>query len=241
MIATVRIGRGREAPGRHEPHARNALLAGIRRVAPYAAILHAKTTARVRALVEQIERTFATDGRHHALQKIAEMLHQLVPDVAGVEIGEALAHAPGEQRPRALVAGAASLVIAPATFAVWGDWFNVDVSGNLARGDVHFGSVSRVLFDWAEPGTGTFLDLIAEEVDSVVLNGERLDASCIGPARVQLENLRATNEVVVTAAVGPALPMLVDAEDPPRRVSFGRGSTSAIHRRTVFLSLYIRR
>jgi hypothetical protein len=31
----------------------------------------------VRLLVEQIERTFATDGRHHALQKIAEMLHGL--------------------------------------------------------------------------------------------------------------------------------------------------------------------
>lgn len=31
----------------------------------------------VRLLVEQIERTFSADGRHHALQKIAEMLHGL--------------------------------------------------------------------------------------------------------------------------------------------------------------------
>ena len=31
----------------------------------------------VRLLVEQIERTFATDGRDHALQKIADMLRGL--------------------------------------------------------------------------------------------------------------------------------------------------------------------
>ncbi len=93
-----------------------------------------------------------------------------------------------------------------------------EVELDLTRGDEQFGSVSRVRFDGEYPGTGTFLDLVAAEVDSVVLNGERLDASCIGPARVQLENLRASNEVIVTATMpysqlGEGMHRFVDPAD----------------------------
>ena len=74
-----------------------------------------------------------------------------------------------------------------------------DVELDFTRGEEHFGSVSRIRFDCSEPGASTFLDLVAARVDSVLLNGTAVPAECIGDARVTLQDLRSTNEVVVTA------------------------------------------
>ena len=74
-----------------------------------------------------------------------------------------------------------------------------DVELDMTRGDEVFGSVSRVAFDCTEPGATTFLELEAARVESVVLNGRTLDASAIGESRVTLDELEASNELVVTA------------------------------------------
>ena len=74
-----------------------------------------------------------------------------------------------------------------------------DVALDLTRGENRFGSRTRIAFDCTEPGATTFVDLVADRVDSIVLNGEAVAASCIGAARVTLEGLRASNELVVTA------------------------------------------
>ena len=74
-----------------------------------------------------------------------------------------------------------------------------EVALDLTGGDEHFGSVARIAFDCGEPDATTFLDLIADRVDSVVLNGKPVDASRIGSARVTLEGLEPTNELTVTA------------------------------------------
>ncbi|HLH82718.1 MAG TPA: hypothetical protein VKV38_05595, partial [Trebonia sp.] len=42
---------------------------------------------------------------------------------------------------------------------------------DLTGGDTTFRSVSRVVFDCARPGAGTFLNLAAPEVRAITLNG----------------------------------------------------------------------
>ena len=93
-----------------------------------------------------------------------------------------------------------------------------DVTLDLTRGDERFGSVARISVDCAEPGATTFLDLIADRVESVVLNGRPIDASCIGSARVTLEGLEGTNDLVVTAdmpysQLGEGMHRFVDPAD----------------------------
>ncbi|HEX7171492.1 MAG TPA: aminopeptidase N [Candidatus Limnocylindria bacterium] len=74
-----------------------------------------------------------------------------------------------------------------------------DVELDFTRGEEHFGSVSRIRFDCSEPGAGTFLDLVAARVGSVLLNGTPVPAECIDDARVTLQGLQSTNEIVATA------------------------------------------
>jgi aminopeptidase N len=93
-----------------------------------------------------------------------------------------------------------------------------DVALDLTRGDERFGSVVRIGFDCSDPGATTFLDLIADRVDSVVLNGQAVDASCIGSARITLEGLRSSNELVLTADMpyshlGEGLHRVIDPAD----------------------------
>lgn len=73
------------------------------------------------------------------------------------------------------------------------------VSLDLTVGAKDFGSTTKVTFD-AQPGASTFLDLIADRVDTVVLNGRTLDPSvAFVDSRVELPDLQEHNEVVVKA------------------------------------------
>ncbi|MFE4836435.1 aminopeptidase N [Arthrobacter sp. NPDC056691] len=65
-----------------------------------------------------------------------------------------------------------------------------------ARG---YTSRSTISFSAAQPGASTFLDFIAGDVHSVVLNGAELPVrDVVDGARIRLENLQAENEVTVT-------------------------------------------
>ncbi len=76
--------------------------------------------------------------------------------------------------------------------------YHVDL--DLTGGESVFRSVTTVHFSCAQPGAGTFIDLIAAEVHRVELNGRPLDVEQVrGPARIQLPELTGTNELVVEA------------------------------------------
>jgi len=86
-------------------------------------------------------------------------------------------------------------------------------------GDTLFTSVTRATFGCRTPGADTWIDLIAPKVHSVVLNGTSLDASQVFDGyRIQLPNLLAENEVVITAEcaymnTGEGLHRFVDPVD----------------------------
>ena len=74
-----------------------------------------------------------------------------------------------------------------------------DVTLDLTTGPTTFGSRTVVRFT-ATPGASTFIDLIAPTVHEVTLNGRSLDvASVVTDARIQLDDLAASNELVVVA------------------------------------------
>ena len=63
-----------------------------------------------------------------------------------------------------------------------------------------FLSTTTAVFDCRTPGESSWIDLIAPNVRSVVLNGIELDvASVVSGARIALPNLQAANTVVITA------------------------------------------
>ncbi|MBM6706726.1 aminopeptidase N [Bifidobacterium pullorum subsp. saeculare] len=73
------------------------------------------------------------------------------------------------------------------------------VSLDLTVGAEDFASTTKVAFD-AQAGASTFLDLIANQVTEVVLNGEALDPVAVfTDSRIELNNLKDHNEVVVKA------------------------------------------
>lgn len=75
--------------------------------------------------------------------------------------------------------------------------YSVDL--DLTQGDTTFVSTSTIQFG-AKAGESTFLDLIADEVTSVTLNGESVEpGEVFADDRIALNNLRERNEVVVTA------------------------------------------
>ena len=77
------------------------------------------------------------------------------------------------------------------------------VTGDLGTNGTEqdtFRSTTVVRFGCAEPGAGTFIDLVAPKVLEVVLNGEALDVAEVADGtRVALPALAATNELRVTA------------------------------------------
>ena len=74
-----------------------------------------------------------------------------------------------------------------------------DVAVDLT-GDTLFTSVTRATFGCRTPGADTWIDLIAPRVHSVVLNGASLDITQVFDGhRIELPNLLAENEVVITA------------------------------------------
>ncbi|GGX10558.1 aminopeptidase [Streptomyces malachitofuscus] len=82
-----------------------------------------------------------------------------------------------------------------------------------------FRSVTTVRFRCAEPGAGSFADLIAPSVTAVSLNGRDLDpGEVFDGTRIQLEDLAAENELVVDAQcaysrTGEGMHRFVDPED----------------------------
>ncbi|GHH87226.1 aminopeptidase [Streptomyces sulfonofaciens] len=82
-----------------------------------------------------------------------------------------------------------------------------------------FRSVTTIRFRCAEPGAGTFADLIAPSVTALSLNGRDLDpAAVFDGSRITLEDLAAENELVVDAQcaysrTGEGLHRFVDPED----------------------------
>ena len=71
----------------------------------------------------------------------------------------------------------------------------LDVTG----GEATFRSVSRVLFDCARPGAGTFINLVAPEVHAITLNGAPVSLDTFDGERIALTGLAAGNELVVDA------------------------------------------
>jgi aminopeptidase N len=74
-----------------------------------------------------------------------------------------------------------------------------DVSLDLTRGDTVFGSTTVVKFDAAQ-GAATFIDAVTHAVRRVTLNGVELDPADVSDGvRIRLDNLAASNELVVEA------------------------------------------
>jgi aminopeptidase N len=71
---------------------------------------------------------------------------------------------------------------------------------DLTRGPEVFGSTSLIRFDCAEPGAVTYVDLVAETVHEITLNGARIDpATAYAEGRIALTGLAAHNELQVVA------------------------------------------
>jgi len=70
---------------------------------------------------------------------------------------------------------------------------------DLTEGDTTFRSVSKVGFDCARPGAGTFLNLAAKEVRAISLNGTAVSLDAFDGERITLAGLAAHNELVVEA------------------------------------------
>ncbi|MBW3091603.1 aminopeptidase N [Bifidobacterium sp. 82T10] len=92
------------------------------------------------------------------------------------------------------------------------------VSLDLTVGAKNFASTAVITFD-AKPGASTFLDLIADEVSAITLNGAALDpAAAYADSRIELTDLQEHNEVVVKALcrysnTGEGLHRSVDPSD----------------------------
>jgi aminopeptidase N len=75
-----------------------------------------------------------------------------------------------------------------------------DVQLDLTTGDKTFRTTTVVRFTASEPGASTFVDLIADGVREVVLNGRSLPVEgVVSTARIALEDLAADNELCVVA------------------------------------------
>ncbi len=75
-----------------------------------------------------------------------------------------------------------------------------DITLDLTRGAEIFGSVSVIRFRCAEPGTPTYLDLIAAAVHQITLNGTPVDpAEAVTDGRITLPELAEANELTVVA------------------------------------------
>jgi aminopeptidase N len=75
-----------------------------------------------------------------------------------------------------------------------------EIALDLTRGEEVFGSVSVVRFDCTEPGEASYVDLVADAVHDITLNGVSLDpAAAWTGGRVTLPGLAARNELRVAA------------------------------------------
>ena len=74
------------------------------------------------------------------------------------------------------------------------------VTLDLTRGSEIFGSTSVIRFGCAEPGAATYVDLVAESVREITLNGSPLDPATVwADGRIALPGLAGQNELTVVA------------------------------------------
>ena len=72
------------------------------------------------------------------------------------------------------------------------------VTLDLTGGDEVFGSTSVITFSCAEPGATSYVDLVAETVHEIRLNGRPIDpASAWADGRIALPGLAPRNELTV--------------------------------------------
>ncbi len=94
-----------------------------------------------------------------------------------------------------------------------------DIRLDLTTGPLHFNTVTTVRFTCSEPGTDSFIDLIADSAQRITLNGEELDpATAFQDSRIALPGLRETNELTIAATgnytnTGEGLHRFVDPVD----------------------------
>ena len=99
------------------------------------------------------------------------------------------------------------------------DVTSYDVQLDLTEGQVTFGSDTTASFACTEPGSSTFVDLVAEEIHEITLNGRTLDpAAAYDGARIALTDLAADNQLTVRARcrymnTGEGLHRFVDPVD----------------------------
>ena len=116
---------------------------------------------------------------------------------------------PGANLTRAEAEGRREIIKAPVRY---------DVRLDLTQGPRNFESVTKISFDAAQ-GATTFLDLIADDVKAITLNGVGLDPKgSFVDNRVLLDDLEKHNEVTVTAScrystTGEGLHRSVDPSD----------------------------
>ena len=93
-----------------------------------------------------------------------------------------------------------------------------DVTLDLTRGAELFGSTSVIRFGCRQPGASTFVDLIADRVHEITLNGTAIDPAAAAAGRIVLDGLADRNELTVTADCryctdGTGLHRAVDSAD----------------------------
>jgi aminopeptidase N len=87
-----------------------------------------------------------------------------------------------------------------ATRAALLDVTSYSIDLDLTTGDTTFASVTTLEFTCRQPGSSTFADLVAPTVREITLNGRTLDpATAYADSRIALDDLEATNTLVVTA------------------------------------------
>ncbi len=94
----------------------------------------------------------------------------------------------------------------------------MEVDLDLDQGEQEFGSATRITFSCTDPGASTFVDVLAVELYSMVLNGEPVDVSTLTDGRVPLGGLAAQNVLEVRARMafsrdGQGLHRAVDPAD----------------------------
>lgn len=96
---------------------------------------------------------------------------------------------------------------------------DLDLTSATRPDETTFVSTTTLEFTCREPGAGTFADLVAPTVREITLNGRSLDpATAYADSRIALDDLEATNTLVVTADcaysnTGEGLHRFVDPAD----------------------------
>lgn len=99
------------------------------------------------------------------------------------------------------------------------DVVSYDVDLDLTAGSETFGTRTTVVFTAAEVGTATFIDLIADSISSIDLNGTALDpATAYRDSRIEMSDLQAENTLTIDAVgnymnTGEGLHRFVDPAD----------------------------